>query len=229
MFNLRTMRPIYFFFVLLFCFSCERQGADKPVYIYPNELIVSDKDGTLAPFNSYFPNQLMFRISDSAYIKRNYLYTNEGLCQMLLEAAEEPILYNFYIGRDIYRWICGRSMRFKFVITLNKENNRVWADVKVLDTKYEDWKGFFYEYNRDKSYTKELSLKEWNFFEDKFGNKFDYNKETESYPQIDGSVWWLEIHKKDFYGLLWEQSPKGLLMECGKYLNDISNLNEDIY
>lgn len=148
---------------------------------------------------------------------------------MLLEAAEELILYNFYLGRDIYRWICGRSIHFKFVITLNRVNNRVWTDVKLIDTQYEDGKGFFYKYNREKSYTKELSLKEWNLFEEKFGNKFVYNKESGFYPQIDGSVWWFEVHKKDFYGLLWEQSPKGLLMESGRYLNMISGLNEDIY
>lgn len=221
------MRPIYFFFVLTLCFSCKRQDKVKPVYIYPNELIISDKNGI--PFNNYFPNQLMFHIHDSAYVERLYPYTDDGLSYMLLEAAKEPLLYNFYLGKDIYRWICGRSLFSKFMITLNKENHNVWIEVKVLETKYEEEKGFFYEYNKDKSYTKELSLKEWRYFEDEFGNKLAYNKESGFYPQVDGSVWWFEVHKKDFYGLIWEQSPKGLLMECGKYLNDLSGLKEEIY
>lgn len=198
--------------------SCASEFGDK--YVYPCDLNISNEDGTPKDSTTfYFP----YGATDSSFIEYDIL------TQLKLSTAQEPILYNFYIEKDTYRWTGGRSSRHHYVITLNKKGKQVWLEVKVLEIDYEDGKGFYFNYNQNKSFVKDLSTKDWNTFEDKHVKEIIFNTPSEYYAMIDGSTWWLEVHKKDFYGITRKQSPTGALKDCGLYLIQLSGLSEDIY
>lgn len=220
-------------FLLLYIFvsSCiSKQEEDKVVYLYPSERIISDSLGVpdRPDHISYLPKQLTFMLNDSIYTERLNSDEDERWAHLILYTVEEPVLYNFYLERDIYRWICARSLHSKFVMTLNKEQNEIWIEVKVIDIANE--KGsFFLMYNKEKSFKKNLSLKDWLEFDDKFRNTLPFSYIAEYHTQIDGSVWWIEVHKKDYYGLIKEQSPSGMVFDFGRHLNALSDLKEEIY
>ena len=50
-----------------------------------------------------------------------------------LYCTKEPILYNYYLGHDIYRFLWLRSFHRPIVLTLHKDGNNVWLDMKELD------------------------------------------------------------------------------------------------
>lgn len=58
-----------------------------------------------------------------------------------LYSAKEPILYNYYLGHDIYRFLWLRSFHRPVVISLHKDGIKVWLTTKELDKEPEfmDW------------------------------------------------------------------------------------------
>jgi hypothetical protein len=50
-----------------------------------------------------------------------------------LYAAEEPILHNYYLGHDIYRFLWLRSFHRPVVFSLHKNGDQVWMTTKMLD------------------------------------------------------------------------------------------------
>ena len=50
-----------------------------------------------------------------------------------LYAAKEPILYNYYLGHDIYRFLWLRSFHRPVVFSFNRDGNKIWLTTKELN------------------------------------------------------------------------------------------------
>lgn len=50
-----------------------------------------------------------------------------------LYSAQEPILFNYYLGHDIYRFSWLRAFHRPVVFTLHKDGEKVWLTTKILD------------------------------------------------------------------------------------------------
>ena len=117
----------YFFGILLI--SCSQATVERDDY--PKDLAVSDIDGKPKDSLAYY-----FPIT----IKRDTQIFNSGIDPFMqnwfssvLFAAQEPILYNFYQGHDIYRFLLLRSFNRPLIFSLHKKGSKVWLITKELN------------------------------------------------------------------------------------------------
>lgn len=125
-----TMRH-YYLIVIFFAFcGCNTPQEDQSKY-YTKDTLISDVDGF--PKDSlalYFPLEI--------YKNGNYFPTeidkfwNEHY-SLYLNCFEEPILYNYYLNRDIYRFLWLRSFHDFVLITIENKENKIYLTTKILD------------------------------------------------------------------------------------------------
>lgn len=104
----------------------------------PNERDYYPKDSTIstikgAPIDMhpfYFPTILH---KDTMVIKTEMDTFMQLYFSSALFAAQEPILYNYYLGHDIYRFLLLRSFHKPVVFILHKDSDKVWLTTKELD------------------------------------------------------------------------------------------------
>jgi hypothetical protein len=211
-------------------------------YYYPNDSSISDTNGKLKDsLTFYYPTQF---IHDSQTIKVDINTIELNWFSSALYCFNEPVLYNYYLGHDIYRFLWLRSFHRPAVITLNKDHDKVWLTTKMLDKEpvfiemyseeispngdtitsnepVEKADRFAYiVYNQ----TKELTIKEWTRFESILDSCSFWTKPFKTIYQIDGAVWIIEGHLKNNYWFTNRGNGK-----AGRYLIQLSGLKEEIY
>jgi hypothetical protein len=220
----------------LFFTSCKQTLSQKDDN-YPNDSLISNFQGQ--PNNSstiYLP----YIIKTKDTIRHTNIDTmmNEYY-SFSLHKFSEPVLSNYYLGHDLYRFLWLRSFHRPVVITLNRNN-----DVVTLTTKEFDGGAHYWELKRCMNCdttnlkdpklilneTKELTLTEWENFENlltqcNFWEMKPFNKEMGN----DGAQWNIEAHLREKYWFVNRWSPRGKFADCGKYLIKLSGLKEDIY
>ena len=95
------------------------------MYVYPQELSITNSHGI--PKDSlafYFPISSQFSGLDT--FKMNWFSS-------ALYCAKEPILYNFYLDQDIYRFLWLRSFYRPIILSIYKKGEKVWLVTKELD------------------------------------------------------------------------------------------------
>lgn len=120
---------IKFFSLGLFFASCSQITTVKEYY--PKDTTISRTDGTPRDSLSfYYPITIQ---------RDNQIYKTEINSFMLnwfssaLYSAQEPILYNYYLEHDIYRFLWLRSFHKPVVFSLHKDGEKVWLTTKELD------------------------------------------------------------------------------------------------
>ncbi len=244
---MRTIKYILFLFFGLSFVSCN-SPVDKK-YFYPNDSTISDNNGKLIDsLTFYYPKVF---IHDSHTIKVVIDAFELNWYSSALYCFKEPVLYNYYLGHDIYRFLWLRSFHRPAVLTLNKEGDRVWLTTKMLNKQPEfedelwllpkpketesnkininnhiDSVGRKADRQADIVYnqTKELSEKEWTRFESIIDSCSFWTTPYKTIYQIDGAVWIIEGHSKNNYWFT--NHGNG---EAGRYLIQLSGLKEKIY
>lgn len=125
------MKLVPFFIAFILLASCTSDKKQDVPDNYPKDSTISSISGE--PKDSltfYFPTSIR---KDSQIIQididTNVLnYYSSGLY-----CAKEKILYNYYQGHDIYRFTLLRSFFLPVYCTLQKDEDSIWMDVKVLD------------------------------------------------------------------------------------------------
>ena len=110
--------------------SCNKIS-EKTYNYYPEDSSISTIDG--------IPNDsLLFYFPD--LIKKDSVNIEAGLDTFMLNwyssalyCAKESILYNYYLGHDVYRFLWLRSFHRPVIFSLHKEKNKVWLTTKILD------------------------------------------------------------------------------------------------
>lgn len=122
-------KSILFFSLVLLFFSCSQTATDKDYY--PKDAAISGINGT--------PNDSLSFYYPTA-IQRDTQLFNTAIDTFMLNwfssvlySAQEPILYNYYIGHDIYRFLWLRSFHRPVVFSLHKNADKVWLTTKELD------------------------------------------------------------------------------------------------
>ncbi|HMG91754.1 MAG TPA: hypothetical protein VK589_16965, partial [Chryseolinea sp.] len=78
----------------------------------------------------FFPTELTYRDS---LVKTGLDTFNLNWYSSQLFPTKEPILFNNYLGHDIYRFTWLRSFHNPVVLTIHKKDDKVWLTVKKLD------------------------------------------------------------------------------------------------
>jgi hypothetical protein len=172
-----------------------------------------------------------------------------------LYAAKEPVLYNYYLGHDIYRFLWLRSFHRPVIISLHKNKDQVWLIAKVLNKQpdFLDEVALYVKFvapdsaNRDEHpkeiikkadrkativIDKEIPLtkKDWKEFEGLL-NKCSFWKSQPFIERIgiDGSEWTIEAHLRNRYWFVNRWSPEDDLRKAGEFLIRKSELKEEVY
>lgn len=119
---------IILLFGILFV-SCYRTKSEKDNY--PKNKSISSVNGM--PNDSlifYFPTSIKL---DTNIIKTGIDSFTLNWFSSALYSAKEPILYNYYLGHDIYRFLWLRSFHRPVVISIHKANNKIWLITKELN------------------------------------------------------------------------------------------------
>jgi hypothetical protein len=239
--------------ISLFVYGCHKPV--KQEYFYPNNSKISNAQGIPADsLTYYFPDSII--ISDSL-IKTGIGHSDQNWYASNLYSAKEPILFNYYTGHNIYRFTWIRSFNLPVIISINRDNNIVWLSTKILDRqptymqiKYLHKKNLLYaikhrartkeiidsivgpyRYAEFKiNVRKELSLKEWDEFEQilKTCNYWDMAPVKKEYGN-DGAEWIIEAHLTNRYWFVDRWSPRDNIKSCGEYLIKLSGIHEPIY
>jgi hypothetical protein len=117
---------IFFTTLLVSCFRTKPEKDN-----YPKNQSISDNQGK--PKDS-----LTFYFPASIQLDTNIVTTEIDTFMLnwfssALYAAKEPILYNYYLGHDIYRFLWLRSFNRPVIISLHKDRTKVWLTTKQLN------------------------------------------------------------------------------------------------
>lgn len=241
--------------VAIFLFACSTPMNIKDNY--PKDKSVSNVNGE--PLDStifYFPSSIR---RDTQVVKTEMEGLGLPWFSANLRLMKEPLLYNFYLGHDVYRFLWLRSFNLPLCFSLHKDGGKVWLSIKELDRhpKYMDqvWSKFvppprdstekyvppvidsIVKVDRSANIilneTKDLSLDEWNTFEELIKQCDFWNMESTKMGErgLDGSEWVMEGHLKNKYWFVekWAPDNNTNYRKCGEYLIKLSALNERIY
>jgi len=227
-------RQILTLFIGILFISCTNKDN------YPENPKISNEIGV--PNDSltfYIPNSIQSESKiekieiDSSMI--SWISTN-------LFCSEEPILYNYYLGHDIYRFLWLRSFDVPVVISLHKNGEKVWLVTKKLDKQPMNMdlppesKMYFKNKNVDivsrlsLNQTKILTEKDWTEFEVLIQDcSFWTTKPYKLSMGIDGSDWIFEGHLRNKYWYVIKWSPEDSYKTLGEFLINKSGLKDEIY
>lgn len=234
-------------FITIICFGCIGSN-DKKQIGYRNDATTSDLKGNPTSRESFYFDPVAFldtfpiptwvveppydtikdinkvpydKIKEEFEIKTDS-FSLKWFSEVLAE-NQEPILSNYYLGKDIYRLTWLRSFHQDIVIKIIKDKNDYTIETKWL--KWADQKAHISTKRITADIVTELEniLKEHKFYS------------TESYdwvfPGNDGSQWILEVHTAHRYHFLNKWSPnlghsKGL-REIGEFIIKNSDAKEE--
>ena len=229
------------FLIGLLSASCNQSGQDS----YPKDPTVSNKNGL--PKDSltfYFPTVFKY---NGKTTKTNIDTFVLNWYSSALYAFKEPILYNYYQGHDIYRFLWLRSFHRPVVFILSKNGDTVSLTTKELDRQPNFFAMKYSTPGKPDSLviadrkanivvneTKKLSAIEWKKFESLLTQcNFWSMNTTEKVNGNDGSEWIIEAHLQDKYAFVDRWSPSDRHQDnyanCGKYLIDLSGQKYEIY
>lgn len=121
-----------FLIILLFgllLVSCFRTKSEKDYY--PKDQAISNIQGI--PKDSltfYFPATIQL---DTNIVTTEIDTFMLNWFSSALYSAKEPILYNYYLGHDIYRFLWLRSFHRPAIISLHNDGAKVWLTTKELN------------------------------------------------------------------------------------------------
>ena len=131
-----------FYLIVIFAIlliSCARQHSGRN---YPQNPQWSTKDGWVGDsIENYSPkliirdNEVIYNTPRSPVLFENGIYP--GVDGGTLSAAKEPVLWNFYLGHDICRFMWYRAFDLPLIFSLHRDEDHVWLTVKKLDSKGE--------------------------------------------------------------------------------------------
>ena len=123
-----TKNNLFLFIGLLFS-GCIETNTEHDNY--PKDTITSNSYGE--PKDSltfYYPTSIS---RDSQAFKTNIDTFKLNWYSSALFCADEPILFNYYQGHDIYRFLWLRSFHRPMIFSLHKEADKVWLTTKELN------------------------------------------------------------------------------------------------
>jgi hypothetical protein len=215
------------------------------LYDFPNNYKLTTKNGT--PYSDstiYFPVEIF---KDTLEWENGNEIKNDSFSvrwySKELQALKEPILFNQYLGKNIYRFTWLRSFHEPIILRIESDTR---GNITLIEKKLYEFKSLVIDidstshYKTDSTKVEELTLKlsktYWDSFEQLlFKNNFLAMSTTVAYEYgTDGSEWILEKHCKDGYYVVNRWAPDNKRYSSFRnicdYLIDLSNYkNEERY
>lgn len=126
---------------LLFLSGCREK--DETPRAYKNDRNISDEKGNPADSNvSYYPQKLFvkgsFFSNSSSKLRDSMDYKMKiwdfNIFSKIFIAFKEPVLYNYYLNKDVIRLLWSRSFHRPVLIRMEKDGDDVTLTTKILNS-----------------------------------------------------------------------------------------------
>lgn len=203
--------------MICFFFNGCNNIKEKKVYPYEADKNLTYENGL--PVNDtifFFPIEVFIdtiKLADGMEIKKDT--SSVEWYSRDLHFLKEPVLYNFYLNKDIYRFTWLRSFHPPIVLRLEKSNNEVTLTEKKLikfesiDTLGRNEFAMVLDSIHIEESKRKVDNHYWNDFESLLKeNNFQDMPTTVAWEfGTDGSEWILEKHSKEGYYVVNRWSP----------------------
>jgi hypothetical protein len=144
------MRRILYFIIIVYFISCNPARIDHGGLGYLKDSTFTNFDGLLLDSNKYsFPIKYF---NDSIWIETKIDSFRMNVYSLYLNSFKAPILYNYYLGYDNFRFLWIRSFHHAVLITL-KKGEKISLNTKILKTKPFIWTVIYNPLGKDKGET----------------------------------------------------------------------------
>ena len=195
--------------------SCFAQIKNKNDFIQSYKTYIL-KDSSVNFY--YFPLEQFYK-SDTSVSNLFFINFYNYTFSKYLSASNEPILYNYFEAKEIYRFIFLSNKEKPIILCILNDLEGVRLNIKILN----GLSGYFPgKLITDTTIT--ISNQEWNHF-NKLLKKTDFWNLTSfvNYRKSFKYKWALEGSKSDFYQLVIRKGKKrNKIIKCGKYLFKLS-------
>ena len=226
---MKTLRVIVFIFLAFLMWNCNSEKK----YFYSEDTSVSNENGIPTNENVlYFPLDWILSQYESneytSFIDSGYLQGESEL----LYTMNEPVLYNYYLNKDIYRLTWIRSFEPDICISFEKQDDSLFLIEKKFQkpftTKYfrtdtVDENGYLIPISSDTTLEinskRKIDIVIWTELENLIvKSQFDtLNPIYTGIPISDGYSWIIEMHKKDKYYMV-DRQLGGDIGEIGNFM-----------
>ena len=192
---------------------------------YIRDLKISTTQGY--PYDSDTPYLPSFIKRQNEVLATEIDVGTQKLFSSLLYAAQEPILYNYYLNYNIYRFLWIRSFHSKILLSLTKDDSRITLTTIKLEFSHSGDGAIILS-----DEMKQLTINDWEEFERLLENCSFWSiqpcLDDDSYAR-DGSSWLIEGHLREKYWFVNRFLPDNNFSRAGKFLINKSGLEEIIY
>lgn len=111
------------------CVSCQQQKAEPSNYV--QDPTISSSSGIPTDSLAYFVPTSIRKDTQTVILDIDAASLDQFSTGLYY--AKEPILYNYYLGHDIYRFSLLRGFKTPFYFILHKDGDKVWLTTIGLD------------------------------------------------------------------------------------------------
>lgn len=199
---------------LLICGACCRKQITREGKCYPHKKGICFNDGTPK-------NDRVAYLPDSFYVENKWIKNrvNQYITECysgLMHCAQEPILYNRYIGRPVIRYTNFAGITIPVTVTVTQKNHKWFITTIIYTQNWEPDSSYIFDLNLKfikavpnekvrvkKRIERQLSWNEWRTFWQKldslgYPDMSGLSKER-SPIAVCGSTNYFEIHTKSHY------------------------------
>ena len=191
-------------------------------YKYPQDAKVSEANGALVDSSaSYLLEEINFDGS-----ARVMSWNKERLEELnsYYRLASEPVLYNYYTGRDIYRFVIVEKGKEPLILSVNKDNKRSWIVSKRIDMQN--------QFDSDSTstilsvpfdhFTRDLSDEEWMNFTSLWKSTDFYTLTNHEVDEQLDSYCVVESHEEGSYWYVYRSLDDSSLKEISTYVKSLT-------
>lgn len=197
--------------LLLLLFSCSRAK-----YKYPSIQSISMEDGL--PMDSIAPNFILdsIKFHDNGDV-RIWNGQNKQIINKILAFASEPLLYNYFLKRDIYRFVIGYENRKFLIVSISVKDDAYWLITKKITVDNEE--GYTLVF---RSY--DLTKEQFGHFIEKWDEAMPFILKDSKQDKSVESFVFVEMHTKDDYCYFFEQLQNSEINKLMEWVMNNSRL-----
>ena len=192
---------------------------------YLNDLKISSIQGY--PYNDSIPYFPAFIVRENQATTTDIDDVLQKIYSSVLYSAQEPILYNYYLGISVYRFTWLRTFHKKIILSFSRNNTSI--NLTTIQLEFSgSGKGDAVVLSDE---TKPLTVQDWEEFERLLHAYSFWSAKPciDDQPARDGSSWIIEAHVEDRYWFVNRWSPDVDFSKAGEFLIAKSGLDEIIY
>lgn len=195
-------------------------------YKYPENKVISERNGARIDSTiSYLPDTIKFSGIEHTF---EWNIERRGAIDCYYDFTSEALLYNYYQGRRIFRFLFEKEGKAPIIVSINQEGGRTWMISKIIYEKEEIAPacGIMLVRAFD-NHTKDLTESQVKGFESLLANLDFFHLQTEDSKTAFANYCLIEGHEDGKYWLVYRSLDDVELKPLVEYIENLSRFKYD--